>query len=64
MEPAHSLTLISHNDAMCQVLARVDMIANADSSVLLVGETGAGKDLFAEYSHKKTRVDSSPGDIA
>ena len=37
---------------MRAVLARVDTIAQSDTSVLLIGETGVGKELFADYIHR------------
>jgi len=37
---------------MHAILARIDTIAQSDTSVLLVGETGVGKELFADYLHR------------
>lgn len=37
---------------MRAILARIDTIAQSDTSVLLVGETGVGKELFADYIHR------------
>jgi two-component system response regulator PilR (NtrC family) len=37
---------------MQSVLTRLDTIAASDSSVLLIGETGVGKELIAEYLHR------------
>ena len=37
---------------MRAILARVETIAHSDTSVLLVGETGVGKELFADYIHR------------
>jgi transcriptional regulator with GAF, ATPase, and Fis domain len=37
---------------MQSILSEVDTIARSDSSVLLIGETGVGKELFAEYIHR------------
>ena len=48
----HSLSLITRNETLRSILARVDTIAASDSSVLLIGETGVGKELFAEYIHR------------
>jgi transcriptional regulator with GAF, ATPase, and Fis domain len=47
-----SLAIVTQSEAMRAVLARVDTIANSDTSVLLVGETGVGKELFADYIHR------------
>lgn len=46
-----SLTLIARNEKMREILSRVDRIVASDSSVLLIGETGVGKEIFAEYIH-------------
>ena len=37
---------------MRAILSRVETIARSDTSVLLVGETGVGKELFADYIHR------------
>jgi transcriptional regulator with GAF, ATPase, and Fis domain len=48
----HSLSLITQNGKLCEILSQVETIAASDSSVLLIGETGVGKELFAEYIHR------------
>ncbi|MDL1891285.1 sigma-54-dependent Fis family transcriptional regulator [Sphingobacteriales bacterium CHB3] len=52
MHPHHSLALIATSDVMRSILGRIDTIATSDSSVLLIGETGVGKELIAEYIHR------------
>lgn len=52
MHPHHSLALIATSNVMRSILARIDTIAASDSSVLLIGETGVGKELIAEYIHR------------
>jgi len=37
---------------MRALLARVDRIARSDTTVLLIGETGVGKELVADYVHR------------
>ncbi len=46
-----SLTLIARNEKMREILLKIDRIVSSDSSVLLIGETGVGKEIFAEYIH-------------
>ncbi|NOZ45256.1 MAG: sigma-54-dependent Fis family transcriptional regulator [Chlorobi bacterium] len=46
------VTLITQNSQMRDILKRIDKIANSDTSVLLVGETGVGKEIFADYIHR------------
>ena len=46
------ISFIAQSGLMRSILARVDAIAASDSSVLLIGETGVGKELIAEYIHR------------
>jgi DNA-binding NtrC family response regulator len=52
MPPIQSLAIVTESARMRAILARVDTIARSDTSVLLVGETGVGKELFADYIHR------------
>jgi len=52
MNPLPSIAIVTQSDAMRAILARVDTIARSDTSVLLVGETGVGKELIADYIHR------------
>jgi transcriptional regulator with PAS, ATPase and Fis domain len=45
---------------MHTVLERVATIAGSDSSVLLIGETGVGKELIAEYIHRTSPRSTRP----
>lgn len=54
------LALIANGDRMRSILARIDMVAHSDSSVLLIGETGVGKELMAEYVHMTSRRSDLP----
>ena len=56
MEYRSTLTLIAQSDIMRNLLVQVETAAKSDSSVLLVGETGVGKELFAEFIHKKVHA--------
>lgn len=47
-EPSH---IVGHSPAVQRVLAQIDQVAPTDSSVLLLGETGTGKELFATRIH-------------
>lgn len=60
MKALTSLSLIAHSELMRSVLARVDTIAASDSSVLLIGETGVGKELIAEYIHRRSPRSENP----
>jgi len=49
---AHSMSLVTQNQVMRSLLAELDRFTQTDVSVLLIGETGVGKELFAEYVHR------------
>jgi DNA-binding NtrC family response regulator len=46
------LGLVTQSERMRAILERVRTIAASDTSVLLIGETGVGKELFADYIHR------------
>ncbi|MGP1394722.1 MAG: sigma-54-dependent transcriptional regulator [Inquilinaceae bacterium] len=50
-----SHAIISHDPVMTKVLKLVDQIAPSDASVLITGESGAGKELMARQIHRKSR---------
>src|SRR6202050_1530326 len=52
--------VIATSPAMQQVLATVERIATTNSTVLLGGESGVGKDLIARVIHQKSRRASGP----
>ena len=52
MLPPTSLVVVTQSEQMRAILRRVQTIAESDTSVLLVGETGVGKELFADYIHR------------
>jgi len=50
--------VVGTSPALRAVLARVAKVAPADSTVLLTGETGTGKELIARAIHKRSRRSS------
>jgi transcriptional regulator with PAS, ATPase and Fis domain len=60
MNGQNSLTLITKNETMREILSRVDKIVDSDSSVLLIGETGVGKEIVAEYIHRSSNRSLCP----
>ena len=51
---SHLPSIIAQSPAMKQVLEIADKFAETDSTILLTGETGTGKNLLAEYIHRKS----------
>ncbi len=52
--------IIAHSAKMQEVLATVDRVAPTNSTVLLGGESGVGKDLIARAIHQHSRRASGP----
>ncbi|MCY7355854.1 MAG: sigma 54-interacting transcriptional regulator [Lysobacter sp.] len=48
-------SLIGSSDVMAGVMAYAAKIARTDSTVLITGETGTGKECFAKYVHERSR---------
>jgi two-component system, NtrC family, response regulator GlrR len=44
--------IVSRSAAMAEVLAEARMVASSDASVLITGESGAGKELLAQAIHR------------
>ncbi len=47
--------VVGQSAALLQVLEQVQLVASADTTVLLLGETGTGKELFARAIHDGSR---------
>jgi DNA-binding NtrC family response regulator/PAS domain-containing protein len=47
--------IVGRSPAIRDALALADRVARTDSTVLLLGETGAGKERFANYIHESSR---------
>jgi DNA-binding NtrC family response regulator len=55
----HSGEIIAKSEAMKQVKTLIDKVAKSDASILLTGENGTGKSMFARYIHNvSSRHDS------
>ncbi|MDR1868328.1 MAG: sigma-54 dependent transcriptional regulator [Treponema sp.] len=52
--------LIAHSPRSLETVALAERIALSDSSVLIVGESGVGKEVFAQYIHAKSKRKSAP----
>lgn len=51
---------ITVDDTMCEVIARARRFASTESTVLISGETGTGKELFAQSIHNASRRRNGP----
>lgn len=47
-------TPTTENPAMQKIITSVEVIAKVDSTVLLLGESGSGKEVFARYIHRQS----------
>ena len=52
--------IISRSEKMEHLLGQVDQIAATDSTILITGETGTGKDLFARRIHRLSSRSKAP----
>lgn len=52
--------LITRNSQLKQVMTKLAKVAATDLNVLLIGETGTGKELIARYIHAESRRRSEP----
>jgi len=53
-------TIIAKSPAILEKLDMIDRVAKTDSSVLLLGESGVGKELFAEQVHLRSSRSKAP----
>ena len=60
MKNIDSLTFIAKNESMREMISRIDKVVDSNSSVMLVGETGVGKEIIAEYIHKSSSRANGP----
>jgi DNA-binding NtrC family response regulator len=54
MKKQNPIYVVTQSQKMEAILAHIGTVAASDSSVLLIGETGVGKELFADYIHRNS----------
>lgn len=52
--------IVGESDGIWKVLRNIDMVAPTDSTVLILGETGTGKELVARAIHKNSKRHNGP----
>ncbi len=52
--------IIANSEIMLNLLKKIDKISKSDSSVLIIGETGTGKELVAKRIHEKSNRKKYP----
>jgi transcriptional regulator with GAF, ATPase, and Fis domain len=52
--------LIGQSAALRQVVSQIDLVAPTEASVLILGETGTGKELVAHEIHRRSRRQDGP----
>ncbi len=60
MNPFRSVSLITGNKEMLELIDRINRVADSDSSILIIGETGVGKEVFADYIHRLSNRGQNP----
>lgn len=60
MQLTDDTEIIGRSEAIAQLLHELDVVADSDLPVLLLGETGVGKELFARRVHRKSRRRNKP----
>ena len=60
MNNPSSYNLITRSKKIQEILERINTISSSNGAVLLIGETGVGKELFAEYIHRTSSRNHSP----
>jgi len=60
LDQIDKLTIITQSPAMLSTLSQTDRIAATDSTVLILGETGVGKELLARRIHQMSHRKSNP----
>jgi len=52
--------LVGQSAALRHIISQIDLVAPTDASVLILGETGTGKELVAREIHRRSRRNDKP----
>jgi transcriptional regulator with PAS, ATPase and Fis domain len=59
-EKAATGEIIGQSRAVQQIIKQIEMVAPTDATVLILGETGTGKELIARELHRRSRRNKKP----
>jgi transcriptional regulator with GAF, ATPase, and Fis domain len=60
MKVYNATSLITQNNIFRKILSDLQMVIDTNSSILLTGETGVGKEILAEYIHRNSNRNIQP----
>ena len=55
-----SHAMVVRDPAMQETVRRAELVAGSEASVLIVGDTGTGKEVLARYIHRRSRRSAGP----
>ena len=60
MSALKSVSIITQDSSMLELIERINKVADSDVSILLIGETGVGKEVFTDYIHHLSNRGHNP----
>jgi len=60
MSTLKSVSIITQDSSMLELIERINKVADSDVSILLIGETGVGKEVFTDYIHHLSNRGHNP----
>ena len=60
MDHLDSERIVTQSQPMLRLLSQAKQVAGSDSTVLILGETGVGKELFARFLHQNSKREGRP----
>ena len=60
MSKLQTVALITQDAKMLELINRINKVVDSNSSILLIGETGTGKEVFADYIHRLSNRGANP----
>lgn len=60
MTKLQSVALITQDKHMLELIERIKKVIDSNSSIMLIGETGVGKEVFADYIHRLSNRGMQP----